>query len=69
MFLHAHRPETALKNQEMELIRNKERLQFFKVSSACAAAQATYIATVCRLYSEMSWLLVCCFSTVVFESI
>lgn len=26
-----HRTETALKNQEMELIRNKERLQFFKV--------------------------------------
>lgn len=25
------RTETALKNQEMELIRNKERLQFFKV--------------------------------------
>lgn len=25
------RMETALKNQEMELIRNKERLQFFKV--------------------------------------
>lgn len=67
MFLHAHRPETALKNQEMELIRNKERLQFFKVSSACAAAEATYMATV--LYSETSWLLVCCFSTVVFESI
>uniref|UniRef100_A0A8C7L219 Iron-responsive element-binding protein 2 n=1 Tax=Oncorhynchus kisutch TaxID=8019 RepID=A0A8C7L219_ONCKI len=25
-----HSPETALKNQELELIRNKERLQFFK---------------------------------------
>lgn len=25
------RMETALKNQEMELVRNKERLQFFKV--------------------------------------
>uniref|UniRef100_A0AAR2JQ09 Iron-responsive element-binding protein 2 n=1 Tax=Pygocentrus nattereri TaxID=42514 RepID=A0AAR2JQ09_PYGNA len=30
LLLHAPRQETALKNQEMELIRNKERLQFFK---------------------------------------
>ncbi|KAJ8417127.1 hypothetical protein AAFF_G00283540 [Aldrovandia affinis] len=30
VFLVVDRPETALKNQEMELIRNKERLQFFK---------------------------------------
>lgn len=37
LLLHVHRPETALKNQETELIRNKERLQFFKVSSVCNA--------------------------------
>lgn len=31
MVLFLCRMETTLKNQEMELIRNKERLQFFKV--------------------------------------
>lgn len=45
MLLHVHRPETAPKNQEMELIRNKERLKFFKVSPACGA-QAAYVAVV-----------------------
>ena len=55
LFFFSCRPETALKNQEMELMRNKERLRFFKVQEKNTHLFLLRQTMKVRLMSEDVW--------------